>query len=93
MGLLGGFIVMLFIVHGGMTKAYQEEKYMMLLNAFEKDKLQKQYQNTLENLHIGIITKTNNSINYCNSIGISFLEQEQFMKNNEHHELMLNSLR
>ena len=76
-----------------LTKLFQEEKYQMLLNAFEKDKLQRQYQNTLECLEIGIITKSNNHINYFNSKGISFLSQEAFRQQNNEYASMLNDLR
>ena len=88
-----GIILGYGFILGCMSKVYQEEKYMMLLSAFEKDKLQKQYQNTLESLDIGIITKNDKTINYCNSKGIKFLDQEQFIKNNEDHESMLDNLR
>ena len=66
---------------------------MILLNAFEKDKLQKQYQNTLESLEIGIITKNNSTINYFNSKGISFLSHQAFSKQNEEYETMLKDLK
>ena len=66
---------------------------MILLNAFEKDKLQRQYQNTLECLEIGIITKNNKHINYTNSKGINFLSQEAFKQQNNEYESMLNDLK
>ena len=64
-----------------LMELFNSEKYNLLKSCYDKNTLQSQYQQILENMDQAIITDTDYGLKYFNSVGFDFLKEQARMCN------------